>query len=207
MSRRNPLIAGVPVLLLCAQLWCAEGGAERAAALRASLVKALDADAGASKAVKQFVTARLIPLCTNGVLVRQARAQNEYRTSLEAVKRIDKDWITAEEELSIQQEKLSNQCAVELKRILQERPAIVEAFAMDDQGAIVGATRLTSDYWQGDEAKWQNAFNRARGGIDIGTVRFEKATGRKRQCVSLALFTKRGRVVGTVSYDIAVDKL
>jgi hypothetical protein len=35
---------------------------------------------------------------------------------------------------------------------------VVEVILMDERGANVCLTRETSDYWQGDEAKWEKTF-------------------------------------------------
>jgi len=35
---------------------------------------------------------------------------------------------------------------------------VVEAILMDEKGANVCVSRETSDYWQGDEDKWQKPF-------------------------------------------------
>jgi hypothetical protein len=35
---------------------------------------------------------------------------------------------------------------------------VVEAFVMNDRGTLVCSMAETTDYWQGDEAKWQRTF-------------------------------------------------
>jgi hypothetical protein len=45
-------------------------------------------------------------------------------------------------------------CADRLRALTKGDPFVLEAFLMDAQGALVCATHETSDYWQGDEAKW-----------------------------------------------------
>ena len=39
---------------------------------------------------------------------------------------------------------------------------VVEAFLMDARGALVCATRETTDYYQGDEPKWEHTYQEGR---------------------------------------------
>lgn len=45
-----------------------------------------------------------------------------------------------------------------------------EIFVIDYQGAIVVMTNKTSDYWQGDELKFEKAFNQGQGQVFVGDV-------------------------------------
>ena len=117
----------------------------------------------------------------------------------------DKEWQAAEDEIPIMREVLSNQCAEELKRIARASQAIGESFVMDNQGALVGSNNLTSDYWQGDEAKWQNSYNRAKGGIDIGEPKFDKSSNKVLRQVSLPVVDSAGTIIGAVTYGTSAD--
>lgn len=176
-------------------------------ALLSSLQAGVTGSAEASDAVKTFVTTTLIPLCTDPVLVAEVKAQNAKKVDLAEIQKIDEEWKNAEDELPIHVEKTSNVCAHEIRKIVAANPAIVEAFAMDDQGANVGQNALTSDYWQGDEAKWKNSFNGGQGGVDIGKVDFDKSTNAQLQQVSLPIIDENGVVVGAITYGIAVGRL
>ena len=134
-------------------------------------------------------------------------SQNSKGTDLDEIKDIDDKWKGAEDELPIQREKLNNTCAREIKRIVREHPEIIEAFVMDNQGAVVGENNLTSDYWQGDEAKWKNSYNNGKGGIDVGKVKFDRSANAVLQQVSLPIIDKNGKVIGAVTYGVNVDKV
>ena len=157
--------------------------------------------------VKAFAIENLFLYCTNETFAAEAQAQNDLKTPLKEIQRIDAEWTNAEEELSIHREKLNNACANELKRIATGNAAIAEVFVMDDQGAIVGANNLTSDYWQGDEAKWKNSFNEGKGGIDIGKQKFDRSAYTVLQQISLPIMDAQGQVIGAVTFGIAVDKI
>jgi hypothetical protein len=66
---------------------------------------------------------------------------------------------------------------------------------------------LTSDYWQGDEAKWKNSFNAGKGGVDAGKVSFDKSANAQLQQVSLPIVGSGGKVIGAITFGIAVSEL
>ena len=77
---------------------------------------------------------------------------------------------------------------------------------MDNQGAVVGENDLTSDYWQGDEAKWQNSFNGGKGGADIGKIKFDKSANAQLQQISIPVLDGT-TVIGAITIGIDISKL
>lgn len=199
-------IALVPVVI-AAVLTQAKAEDDALAQLKQKLVAEIDASADASAEVKAFVKQMLLPLCNNPVFVTAVRDQNSRGISLDEIKKTDEAWINAEEELPIHKQVLSNPCADELRQIISVTPAIAEAFVMDNQGANVGQNDLTSDYWQGDEAKWQNSYKEGQGGVDIGKNKLDRSTNRTMQQVSLPICDENGQVVGAVTFGVAVDSI
>ena len=160
----------------------------------------------ASDKVKSFIVKSLLPLMGNKVFIEETKKQNAKAVSLDKIKEIDKQWQDAEDILPIQEEVTSNACAEEINKVIKANPAIKEAFVMDNQGAVVGENDLTSDYWQGDEAKWQNSFNNAKGGIDVGKVKFDKSANAQLQQVSIPL-VENGKVIGAITFGLDLSKL
>ncbi len=156
---------------------------------------------------KGFIKARLLPLCTNKVFAQEVAGQNAKGVSLDEIKKIDEQWKNAEEELPIHVEKMGNNCAKEIAKIIKELPVLGETFVMDNQGANVGQNALTSDYWQGDEAKWKNSYKEAKGGIDLGTRQLDKSTNVVDQKVSLPIIDEQGKVIGSVCFGVKVETL
>ena len=157
--------------------------------------------------LKSFVKKTLIPLCTQKVFVEEVNKQNAKQVDLEEIKKIDKQWAEAEDELPIHAEKMGNNCAKEIKKIAKSLTVLGEIFVMDNQGANVGQNALTSDYWQGDEAKWKNSFKAAKGGIDVGKRKLDKSTNIVDLKVSLPVIDEQGKVIGAVCYGVKVEKL
>lgn len=177
------------------------------AKLKESLAAALDANPAAEAKVKSFAKDKLLPLVTDEVWVREIKAQNAKKVSLDEIKKLDETWVKAEEELPIQKEKLSNPCAQEVRKVVSALPALRETFVMDNQGANVGQNNPTSDFWQGDEDKWQKSFAGGKGGIDIGKAKFDKSANTTLQQVSLPVLDADGTAIGAVTFGIAVDSL
>lgn len=53
---------------------------------------------------------------------------------------------------------------------------ITEAFVMDNRGLNVGMSDVTSDYWQGDEPKWQQTFLKGPDGRHVSDVDFDDSS-------------------------------
>jgi hypothetical protein len=157
--------------------------------------------------LRSFVKVKLVPLCTNKVFAQEVNGQNAKQVSLEEIQKIDKQWAEAEDELPIQAEKMSNGCAKEITKIVKTLPVLGETFVMDNQGANVGQNALTTDYWQGDEAKWKNSFKDGKGGIDIGKRQLDKSTNVVDQKVSLPIIDEQGKVIGAVCFGVKVESL
>lgn len=160
-----------------------------------------------SDKVKQFTKDKMLSLGTNPVIVTEVKAQNAKNMSMDEIKRIDEEWSNAEDELPIQTEKMNNACARELIAIAASNPAIVEIFVMDSQGGNVGQNRLTSDYWQGDEPKWQNVYNGGKGGVLIDKEKLDKSVNVVTQQISVPVLDENGTVIGAICCGINISLL
>jgi hypothetical protein len=113
---------------------------------------------GAASQVKLTAQAR-VPLAQriarDAAVVKGVHAGNALHEDLAAIKKRDQAW---SKDARMRQEVLDRPCSARLREIVADDPMVVEAFAMDDQGGLACSTVATSDYWQGDEAKWQKTF-------------------------------------------------
>ena len=191
------------VVMGAAPGWAAKGKAEANGKIR----QAIQRHTGMSSAVKQYASKVLLPITENKIFLKSTTEQNAQGVSLAEIKKIDGEWKAAEEEMPIQTEKLTNTCAKEMIRIVSANSQIIEAFVMDNQGAVVCENALTSDYWQGDEAKWQNSFNGGKGGVDVGAVEFDKSANAKLQQISLPIYDASGRAIGAITFGVNVGSL
>jgi hypothetical protein len=83
-----------------------------------------------------------------------------------------------------------------------------ELFIMDFQGCNVGLSDLTSDFWQGDEAKFKKSFNNGAGSVFIDEIELDESTGTYQVQVSLPIVDKtNNEVVGAITIGIDMSKL
>src|SRR4051794_22551478 len=73
------------------------------------------------------------------------------------VKRRDAAWIENPRD-PLRQTIVRAPCSGRVRDLVKDDALIVEAFVMNDRGTLVCSIAETSDYWQGDEAKWQRTF-------------------------------------------------
>jgi hypothetical protein len=203
MNRLQALV--IIVVAICLPLVAAAAD-KGTASLQDALKKQVQGHGDLSDKVKGFVLKNLVGTTDTAAWVQAVEAQNAKKVSLPDIQAVDKKWMAAEEELPIQKELMNNACAQEVVKLVKKLPAIVEAFVMDDQGANVCENTLTSDYWQGDEPKWQKSFNGGKGGVDVGKVKFDKSANANLQQVSLPIIGKGGKVIGAITFGLAVDQ-
>ena len=71
---------------------------------------------------------------------------------------------------------LSNPLSAYLTRVQSNSNGLfTEIFIMDDKGMNVGQSSISSDYWQGDEDKWQKTYLEGVGTVFIDAPEFDAA--------------------------------
>ncbi len=81
-----------------------------------------------------------------------------------------------------------------------------EIFVMDNHGLNVGQSDVTSDYWQGDEDKWQ--VPQATGGVHISDVEFDESAQTYLSQVSLPIVDPdSGAFIGAITVGVIVEAL
>lgn len=171
----------------------------------AKVTKDLNADPGGSDKIKAFAVDKLVPFCTNKALVKAAKSHNAKNMSLEEIKKLDQEWMDAEEELPIMAELLENPCGKALQDLGKVEMAVVKGFVFDNQGATVGSFGTPNDYWQGDEGKYVRTVKDHT--IEIGPIKFDKAENAQLQHLAFPVVDEDGTVVGGFLVGISLDKL
>jgi hypothetical protein len=143
---------------------------------------------------------------TDAVIVEAVKAQNAKGTSLDKIKEMDKAWMATAGVDDFMKSLMTNACGQRIKSIKASAPYYAEIFVMDNKGANVCMTDKTSDYWQGDEAKWTKSFNNGAGGTDISDVKFDDST--QAYLVQISFPVKDGgRVIGAATVGVNVEKV
>jgi len=134
------------------------------------------------------------------MFIDAVKTQNAKKKSIDEIKKLDKDWVDI-----IKNKKKENQLMKQLlnhpvgqwlrKKNKEERGRYPESFLCDNQGANVAISRLTTDYWQGDETKWIDSFNNGKGKTVIGNPKYDESTGSMQIHVSIPVIDN-GKTIG-----------
>ncbi|HEV8577833.1 MAG TPA: PDC sensor domain-containing protein [Thermoanaerobaculia bacterium] len=142
----------------------------------------------------------------HAAIVGAVRDQNALNVPLSRIRSIDISWMSATQDNSRVQVLLKNPCAKALQGFTARRPGYREAFVMDNQGALVGTTRKTSDYWQGDEDKWRMSFAEGRGAVYASEPQLDDSAGVRLIHVSVPVMDG-GKAIGVLTAGIEADLL
>jgi hypothetical protein len=83
-----------------------------------------------------------------------------------------------------------------------------EIFVMDDRGLNVATSDITSDYWQGDEAKWQKTYAVGPGAVHLSDVELDQSTQTYQAQVSVAITDPAtGQPIGAATFGVNVALL
>ena len=148
-------------------------------------------------------SAKLEAWASDKAVVDAVRQRNAKKVSLDEVKRIDGEWSAGRAEANVR-EVTTGACADRLRALVSQSPRYGETFVMDANGAVVCATQRTSDYWQGDEAKWSRPFTDGKAFIDRPKLD-DSAKARLAQ-ISLPIL-ENGKPVGVLTVGVNVDQL
>lgn len=112
----------------------------------------------------------------NATIHKAVTAQNAEKLSLEEIMRRDEEWIGTPKNHPFKKQLMQNPCAGVLRAAAEEDRAVFEAFVMDNQGALVCTLLVTTDYWQGDEPKWQRSYDEGKGALYVAPPEYDEST-------------------------------
>lgn len=160
-----------------------------------------------AKEVKDAVP-EVVKAAADPVIVKAVQEQNAQGLTLAKIQEVDKAWMETtdahKEPTAFMKSIASNTAAKRLAKL--EKPYMVEFILTDNQGANVAVTGMTSDYWQGDEPKFSNAFANGKGEIYIARPQKDKSTGEVISQVSVPVMSD-GKAIGTLTVGVRPEKL
>ena len=157
------------------------------------------------EAVKQLVPS-LTEWGKNPILIEEVKKQNAKAISLDDIQKMDKAWMAVTGIDDNMKSLMNNAAAKELLKLESSKPYYSELFLMDNQGANVAMTNKTSDYWQGDEAKFKDSFANGTGAVHIGDVKFDKSAQAYLVQISVPVMDG-GRAIGALTIGVNLDEL
>jgi hypothetical protein len=116
-------------------------------------------------------------LAADQVIIDAVKKQNAKEIKIQQIQAVEMGWVLDEDDNPRMRALLHCACADRLREASSADSSYRELMVMDNQGALVCCSAKTSDYWQGDEAKWQNAFAEGRGDIFVDKMKFDESTG------------------------------
>ncbi|MDY6824926.1 MAG: PDC sensor domain-containing protein [Thermodesulfobacteriota bacterium] len=143
---------------------------------------------------------------TSPEIVKAVTAANAEGKTLEQIKAMDDRWQNTPGIAGFMKAMMISECGAYLKKLQENKPYYAEIFVMDNQGANVAMTDKTSDYWQGDEAKFKKAFNNGQGAVFVDDVEFDDSAQAYISQVSVPVMDG-GAAIGAITFGIDLDQL
>jgi hypothetical protein len=165
------------------------------------------------KEVDNYVKNNLVSWLGDKVVIAALKQQNEKHASLseEEIKKLDKQWraeVDAAQKPMIDGVLKNELSAFLAKKKSEAKGVITEIFVMDSKGLNVGQSDVTSDYWQGDEAKWQKTFQVGPEAVFFDKIEKDESTQTLQMQVSVSIKDpETGKVIGAATVGINVDEL
>jgi hypothetical protein len=163
--------------------------------------------------IRDLVKNQIKGWTTSPAIVAAINTQNGKHAALGQanIDALDKKW-RAETKSSAKpmiNEMLGRDTSKELAGYKNESAGLfTEIFVMDNKGLNVAQSDVTSDYWQGDEAKWKKTFMVGPDGMFIDEVEFDESTQAYQAQVSLAIADPAsGKAIGAITVGVNVELL
>jgi hypothetical protein len=136
-----------------------------------------------SQFIEELLESNIRPWLQEPAVIDGIKAQNTKHASVsqDDIQRLDQQWRAERKskEQPLISGVLANPTSSFLKEVKEKNAGLFsEIFIMDNKGLNVGQSDVTSDYWQGDEPKWQQTYLEGPGKLLIGKREFDESTGK-----------------------------
>jgi hypothetical protein len=136
-------------------------------------------------------------------VLKAVLAKNASGETSEEVQRKDKDWMQ-NPQFPLRKTLSENACAQHLRDLTKADPSVIEVILMDKNGANVCVSKVTTDYWQGDEAKFQKTFDAGKD-IFVDEPAVDPSTGV--YSIQLSALIRDGQTkVGALTLGLRIKK-
>jgi hypothetical protein len=163
--------------------------------------------------VTAYVETNVRPWIHDPLIIEALKDHNERHAHLTAsdIDRMDAAWRA---ELSSNQQPLIDSVTDNpLSSFLKSKQAaaggaITEIFVIDAKGLSIGESEPTSDYWQGDELKWQRTYPAGTGTLFVDRAKKDELTQMLQAQASLTVSDPQThQPIGTITVGINLDAL
>jgi hypothetical protein len=163
--------------------------------------------------IRDFADDTVSGWISDSTVINAVKAQNRRNANLTQaeIDALDKQWRseTKTSNRPLIDRILANEVSGFLKKAKSKSGGLVtEVFVMDNQGLNVGQSDVTSDYWQGDEAKWKNTYLAGPDAVFIDGVEHDESTQTFQSQLSMSIKDpETGEVIGAITVGIDVEAL
>ncbi|HYE52613.1 MAG TPA: hypothetical protein VEB20_23665 [Azospirillaceae bacterium] len=184
-------------------------------AFAAALLAALTAPPAlaADLSLGYLIETQIRPWLANPALVAAIKEQNRRTAGLSQaeIDAMDRAWaseIGQKEQPTIRAVASSPASALMRDKLLLAKGLFTEIIVMDARGLNVAVTDATSDYWQGDEAKWQKTFAAGAEAVHVDELRRDESTHLAQRQVSLTVVDPAdGAPIGAITVAVNADRM
>nr|WP_319397021.1 cache domain-containing protein [uncultured Desulfobacter sp.] len=170
------------------------------------LTPALSNAEKAPQKVIDLANSTLAEIGKDPVIIKAVKDQNAKGMSLEQIKAKDTEWRNTPGIADYMKAIMESECGRHLRDIQESESFYAEIFVMDNKGANVAMTDKTSDFWQGDEAKFQKSFNNGKGAVFVDEVEFDDSAQAYLVQVSVPVIDG-DKIIGAITFGIDVDQI
>jgi hypothetical protein len=162
--------------------------------------------------VKDYIEANVKTWLSDPVILEAIKAQNAKNAGLSQadIDGLDQKW-RAEVDVS-DRAMIDGVLANPVSALLKAKQeasggTITEVFVMDSKGLNVGQSDVTSDYWQGDEDKFQKSYGVGAGAIFVDEAEKDESTQVLQSQASVTIADEAGAPIGAVTIGLNLDAL
>jgi glycerol-3-phosphate dehydrogenase len=180
-----------------------------------SLIPAVQSRAGDAhiEPVTAYVEATIRSWIEDPIIVEELKSQNVLHAHLTpaAIAELDATWRT--EFASNVHPLIDTVVGNPLSKFLKDKQiasggVITEIFVIDAKGLSVGESEISSDYWQGDEPKWQKTYLVGPSVLFVDVAEKDESTQMLQSQASLTVSDPQtGQPIGAITIGINLDAL
>ena len=163
--------------------------------------------------IKEFIASSVQPWLNDPVVINAIKEQNAKHADLTQadIDKLDLAWRA--EVTTASRPLVDDLLGREISKFLADKQngsqgMITEMFVMDNKGLNGGQSEVTSDYWQGDEAKWQKTFSVGPDVVYVDGVETDESTQALQSQASVTISDpETGAPIGAITVGINLDAL
>lgn len=177
-----------------------------AALMGALALPALAVDA--PQGMTTYAQEQLLKVVANPAVIAAIHAQNAETADLSEADILALDQTWRDETEAAERPMISATLANEVSVLMADLASnsggmLTEVFVMDARGLNVGQSGVTSDYWQGDEAKFTKTYPMGAGAVHVSDVELDESTQTYQGQVSMSIVDPdTGEPIGAVTFGI-----